>query len=73
MNTGTHADRNRLEIEFVDSFGLQNTLDMLAQICHDKSEHLRSNWQDEDAARAWVHAAMVVERAVMHKIVEAVS
>jgi len=29
----------------------------LATVCHEKSAHLASNWQDKDAARRWYQMA----------------
>jgi len=37
----------------IDQSSLKEVLDMLAEICHEKADHLRSAWQDEVAAREW--------------------
>ena len=37
----------------IDAIGLMNTLEAIADICYDKAEHLRSNWQDEKSAKCW--------------------
>lgn len=39
--------------QIVDKLGLSFTLHALEQICYEKAEHLRSNWQDENAAKMW--------------------
>jgi hypothetical protein len=37
----------------LDRHGLHGVLDMLASVCAEKAEHVRSNWQDEGTARMW--------------------
>jgi len=44
--------KDRLEA-MLDQSSLKEVLDMLAEICHEKADHLRSNWQDEAAAKDW--------------------
>ena len=46
----------------VDLHGLRSTLDMLANICAEKAEHLRTNWQDEEAAKDWNRAYTLMLR-----------
>lgn len=46
------SDKEQLEA-FVDGHGLTTVCEMLAEICEDKAEHLRVNWQDEPTARMW--------------------
>jgi hypothetical protein len=48
--------------EFIDQFGLPATLDMLAEIASEKADHLRSNWQDNNAAACWERAANHLRR-----------
>jgi hypothetical protein len=36
--------------ELVDSRGLNAVLDTLADICHEKAEHIRCNWQDHPSS-----------------------
>lgn len=56
------TDPNPIALEsIVDHIGLAKTLDLLASLCRDKAEHLRSNWQDDTAARVWEKAARHVE------------
>lgn len=44
----------QLELEaLIDHWGAHTVLAELADIAYGKSEHLRSNWQDEPAARLW--------------------
>lgn len=46
------TNRNILEA-MIDSYGVEMTLSTLAQLCHEKAEHIRENWQDEILARDW--------------------
>ena len=46
----------------VDSATMYDVVEALATICHGKAEHLRSNWQDENAALAWERAANALNR-----------
>lgn len=50
--TDEHGIQDALEA-YVDQCGLADILEMLAMICHEKASHLRSNWQDENAAKLW--------------------
>jgi hypothetical protein len=47
----------------VDGLGLHRVVELLAEVCHEKSEHMTSAWQDEDGARLWRRAARALERA----------
>lgn len=55
--------KDRLET-MLDNVGLTALLDMLGEVCHEKAEHIRTNWQDEGNAKTWDRAAKVCERAV---------
>jgi len=50
-------DCTKEEIEtlekLVDSAGLQGVLMALSEICGEKAEHVRTNWQDKPLARRW--------------------
>ena len=37
----------------VDSHGLSAVVCMLSEICTEKAEHLRANWQDTPSAKPW--------------------
>jgi len=37
----------------IDSNSLRETVEMLAEICSAKADHIRENWQDEALAAAW--------------------
>lgn len=44
----------------IDTAGLAGVLDMLGQICLEKADHLRANWQDERAAQVWDQQARML-------------
>ena len=46
----------------IDSRGLRGVLDIISQICYEKADHLRSNWQDEVTAREWDDMGKQVDR-----------
>ncbi|MBE7465624.1 MAG: hypothetical protein HS116_19290 [Planctomycetes bacterium] len=48
----------------VDRHGLETVLNLLAEICREKAEHLRCHWQDHTTARVWDRAASRIEAAV---------
>jgi hypothetical protein len=54
-------DQSTLE-GMVDTYGLNLVLEMLSEICGEKGEHLRANWQDEIAARRWDKAARRLDK-----------
>ena len=37
----------------IDGMSLSGVLDILSQVCYEKAENLRNDWQDPDTARAW--------------------
>lgn len=47
----------------MDSYTWDGFIDMLTAICHGKSEHVATNWQDRQAARNWDKVAAAFERA----------
>lgn len=47
-------DRDALEA-LVDRHTAKGVLNALSQICEDKAEHVRTNWQDENLAKNWDH------------------
>lgn len=51
-------DELKLAIEtLVDKHGLRMVAENLVEVCHDKAEHLRSNWQDKASAKIWSRVA----------------
>lgn len=47
----------------VDKYGLNAMLAELANVCGEKAEHLRVNWQDSDAAKEWEKAGNRIAKA----------
>jgi len=46
----------------VDSRGISESLELLAQICYVKAEHVETNWQDKQTARVWVKVGKKIKR-----------
>lgn len=54
------SDRDEMKYQLesmIDKSSLNDVLAMLAEICHEKADHLRCNWQDEAAAKEWERLA----------------
>ncbi len=47
--------------QLIDKFTLPQIVDQLAVICREKADHLRVNWQDNNAARLWDRNANKLE------------
>ena len=45
-------DMNTLE-SLIDKYSLDDVLSAIREICLDKADHLRTNWQDEQSAKYW--------------------
>lgn len=52
VKTLTSGEQTDLEL-LVDRVGLSSVVDALAQLCGEKAEHLRVNWQDKESAKVW--------------------
>jgi hypothetical protein len=39
--------------QIIDKHGLAHVLQALEQVCYEKAEHIRTNWQDRDLALRW--------------------
>lgn len=48
----TSLNKDTLE-QYIDKYGLSETLSHISDVCYSKAEHLRSNWQDENSASVW--------------------
>lgn len=46
------TDKDAIE-ELIDAYGLESVLNAIGDICAEKAEHIRSNWQDSVTARPW--------------------
>lgn len=52
----TQGERDQLEA-LIDATNVGAVLMALSELCGDKAEHIRSNWQDGATARLWDTAA----------------
>ena len=58
-------DAVKEQIEAImDKHGVVRTLEMIAEICAEKADHLRSNWQDDVSATEWDLISSAVDSAV---------
>lgn len=48
--------------EMIDKVGLSKFLFMLAEVCGEKAEHIRTNWQDRNLAKEWDADAKAIEK-----------
>jgi hypothetical protein len=48
----------------IDGSSLATVLEALSQVFFEKVEHLRSNWQDETAAKCWDKAGRAIDRII---------
>jgi hypothetical protein len=53
----------------IDSLGLPHLLGRVADICHEKAEHVLTNWQDKALAGEWSKAARIIERGAATRTV----
>lgn len=48
------TDNEKADLEtIIDSRGLPLLLAAIATICHNKADHVQTNWQDAGLARVW--------------------
>ena len=64
--------RDELE-DIIDERGLSAVLSMIADVCREKAERLRSNCQDESAVAVWLYAGYRVGMAAVSEGVKATS
>ena len=57
--TGQEAQKSLEAI--VDSVGMAELFLNLAAVCYGKADHLRTNWQDESAAKEWDKAGLAID------------
>jgi hypothetical protein len=48
----------------VDKHGLGGVLWVLVEVCEQKAEHIRTNWQDKATARRWARAAAAIDQII---------
>lgn len=56
MKQLTQSELDQLE-SLIDRYTLGVVINAMAVICHAKSEHLQTNWQDPTSARHWTEMA----------------
>jgi hypothetical protein len=61
MNTEAFSLANQLEA-IVDARSLQSVIAALVTICHEKADHVETNWQDAKLAQKWRAAARHLDR-----------
>lgn len=57
----------------IDKIGLGNTLATLSTVCHEKAEHIESNWQDPTLAKQWTKAGQFLNTITRKTVIDAVS
>ena len=64
VETGEICDEDlQAEIEkVIDVMSLSCLLDLIVNICHEKAEHFRTYWQDEQSAKNWDKMARRISR-----------
>lgn len=50
--------------DIVDSASLEEVLAALSNMCFEKAEHVRTNWQDEPLAKAWEKNGKLIDSIV---------
>jgi hypothetical protein len=65
-------DKEELE-RLVDGYQLSTIIDVLAQICLEKSEHIQSNWSNTSFSKAWLVAGMKLDQVKNTKPIKAIT
>ena len=60
--TNIPSDSMMVLEEIIDGSSLEELLGLVIDVCYAKAEHLRSNWQDHNAAKAWERDAAKILR-----------
>jgi hypothetical protein len=58
-----NRERKDLLERMIDESSWAGVLESLAEIAHEKAEHIRSTWQDDAMAAQWDQAGKAVTRA----------
>tara|TARA_B100000214_G_C23552848_1_gene439234 strand:- start:103 stop:327 length:225 start_codon:yes stop_codon:yes gene_type:complete len=57
-------DKDKEEIEaIIDRVGMLCFIDTVIDICEEKADHIRTNWQAENLAKVWDRKAKVLNDA----------
>uniref|UniRef100_A0A6M3LW98 Uncharacterized protein n=1 Tax=viral metagenome TaxID=1070528 RepID=A0A6M3LW98_9ZZZZ len=51
--------------DIIDKLGLQQTVELISDICYEKANHIQENWQDENTAHAWDFAGGYLFKACL--------
>lgn len=46
----------------IDSEGLTSILEQITEICHEKADHILTNYQDRSLAAAWTRNAELIDK-----------
>ena len=47
--------------EMVNELGVDGILEMISEVCYEKAQHVRENWQDEVLAKQWDKLGSIVD------------
>ena len=66
MNKNTYltSDTKNVLESMIDETSLYAVLDAICDICHEKADHIRCNWQDEATARPWADCSQRLQRHI---------
>jgi hypothetical protein len=64
VDQGSVEEVKHLMEEFMDKEGLAQLIQLVAEICYEKAEHVLTNWQDENLAKLWEKDAKLLVRVV---------
>jgi hypothetical protein len=69
MSKITDDDFADLE-QLIDKIGLSEVLQLLADVCYAKADHIETNWQDYRLAKLWEKAAAKLDDVSVNAIIE---
>jgi hypothetical protein len=72
MNKTTTDRKGALE-SFIDATSLSHVLNTIAEICDEKADHLRTNWQAHAQAQTWESCANRLSMVAVKEYVTRVS
>jgi hypothetical protein len=64
VDQGVIKEVKHLMEEVMDKEGLAQLVQLVAEICYEKAEHVLTNWQDKNLAKLWEKDAKLLERVV---------
>ena len=52
------SEKEKYELEqIIDKIGIPKICFLIADVCNEKADHVRSNWQDNNISKIWEHDA----------------